>query len=104
MDLLNNAMFDLAAKALVPIVVGIVTPYIVDALKRASAWLDAAPVYVKQGVAVAFAGAATMLSTALEMGLPSDPAQWNAAVIKTVVAALLGIAIKQQKQLRSKKA
>lgn len=103
MGALNNAMVDLAFKAVLPILVGIITPHVVDALKKASAWLDAAPAYVKQAAAVVVAGIATMLSTVAGVGVPADLEQWDAALVKTVVAALLGIAIKQHKQLRKTK-
>lgn len=103
MGALNNAVIDLAAKAIIPILVGVVTPYIVDALKKLSSKLDNAPAYVKQGAAVLTAAAATMLTTVIDVGVPSDLAQWDTAAVKTVLAALLGIAIKQHKQLKKTK-
>lgn len=96
---MNSAMLDLAVRMLTPILVGVITPYVVDLLKKVSARLDAAPAYVKQAAAVVVAGLTTMLSTVIEVGVPADLAQWDTTVVKTVVAALLGIAIKQHKQL-----
>jgi hypothetical protein len=91
----------LALKMLTPILVGFITPFALDAIKRGNALLDDAPAYVKQGAAVGIAGAATMLSNLLEVGaLPTDLAQWDQTVVKTLVAGFLAIAIKQHKQLK----
>jgi hypothetical protein len=91
----------LALKILTPILVGFLTPFAVDALKRANRWLDAAPAYIKQAVAVAVAAVATTLGNLLEVGaLPADLAQWDAQVVETLVAGFLAIAIKQHKQLK----
>lgn len=103
MGAINNAVIDLAARAITPVVVGVVTPYVVDSVKKVSTWLDGAPAYVKQGAAVVTASAATMLATVVEVGVPTDLAQWDATAVKTILAALLGIAIKQHKQLKKLK-
>lgn len=99
-------MLALSLKILTPMAVGFLTPFVLDALKRANAALDAAPAYVKQGAAIGIAAIASTLSTVLEVGtLPADLAQWDATVVKTLVAGFLAIAVKQHQQLtRGKKA
>lgn len=94
-------MLTLALKILTPIIVGFLTPFVLDALKRANAWLDTAPAYVKQGAAIAIAALATTLGSWLEVGaLPADLAQWDAQTVQALVAGFLAIAIKQHKQLK----
>lgn len=83
---------------MLPIVVGIITPYCVDGLKLVNSWLDKAPAVVKQAMAVVIAGLITGITNIVGHGLPTDLAQWDTAAVQSVVAALLGIAIKQQKQ------
>lgn len=96
-------MIGLALKAVTPVIVGVLTPYAVDALKRASTWLDGAPAYIKQAVAVIVAAIGTGASTVLEYGVPTDLAQWDETAVKTLIAALLGIAYKQHQQLKKNK-
>jgi hypothetical protein len=94
-------MLTLALKILTPIIVGFCTPFVLDAIKRSSAWLDGAPAYVKQGAAVAIAALATTLGSALQIGsLPADLAQWDAQTVQALVAGFLAIAIKQHAQLK----
>ena len=91
----------LALQVLTPIIVGFLTPFVLDAVKRANATLDASPSYVKQGAAVLIASVATTASTILETGpLPTDLAQWDRNVVQALVAGFLAIAIKQHKQLK----
>lgn len=102
---MQDALIALAVKILSPIVVGFVTPFILDALKKAIAVLDAAPAYVKQGAAIGIAAIVTALSNILGLELPGDVATWDGDVIKTLVAGFLAIAIKQHQQLtKAKKA
>lgn len=94
----------LALKVLSPILIGVVTPHVLDAIKRVSSTLDAAPAYVKQGAAIAIAAVATALGAVVEMGsLPADLAQWDAKTVEALVAGFLAIAIKQHKQLKKEK-
>lgn len=93
-------MLALALKVLTPVLVGFVTPFVVDALKRASAWLDAAPAFVKQGAAIAIAAAATTIGQAIQVGsLPTDLAAWDQHTVEALVAGVLAIAVKQHQQL-----
>lgn len=94
-------LLTLALKVVTPILVGFVTPFVLDAIKHANATLDAAPAYVKQGAAVLIASIATTLGTILETGpLPTDLSQWDTNVVQALVAGFLAIAIKQHKQLK----
>ena len=102
MNWVENAAIDLAMKIVSPILIGFAVPFIVDALKRAIGWLDRAPAPIKQGAAVAVAAAITALTHAFGVPLPTDLAMWDAEVIKVLMAAALGVAIKQAKQLRAK--
>ena len=98
-------MLALALKVLTPVIVGFVTPFVLDALKRASAWLDAAPVFVKQGAAIAIAAAATTIGHAIQVGsLPTDLASWDQQTVEALVAGVLAIAVKQHQQLTRKRA
>jgi hypothetical protein len=98
-------MLTLALKILTPVLVGFLTPFVLDALKRASGWLDAAPAFVKQGAAIAIAAAATTLGTVLQVGsLPADLAQWDHQTVEALVAGILAIAVKQHQQLTRKRA
>lgn len=91
-----------AFKIATPLIVGFITPFVVDAIKRANKWLDAAPAYIKQAAAVAVAAIGSALATIAEVGVPADLAAWDETAVKAIIAALLGIAIKQHKQLTSK--
>lgn len=96
---MTNMLVVLAVKVLTPILVGVTTPYVLDALKRANAWLDASPPYIKQGAAIAIAAAMTGLSTVIGVELPQDIATWDTTAVKTLVAGFLAIAVKQHQQL-----
>lgn len=94
-------LLSLALKIVTPILVGVITPFVVDALKRAVRWLDAAPAYVKQAAAIAIAALATTLGTVLGTGdLPADLAAWDYQTVEALVAGFLAIAVKQHKQLK----
>ena len=99
-NVMQNAAFDLAMKVAGPLIIGFVTPFIVDLIKKANKWLDKAPAYIKQSVAIAVAALATGLTHLLGVPLPADLAAWDTEVIKVLVAGFLAIAIKQHKQLR----
>lgn len=99
-DMLLSKALDLV----LPLIVGLVVPHIVDLLKRASAWLDTAPAQVKQVMAFVIAGGATALAQALGISVPTELAAWDAAFVQTALAGLLGIAMKQNKQLKKLKA
>lgn len=86
-----------------PLVVGLIVPYCVDGLKRAVAWLDTAPPTVKQGMAFVVAAVATGLAQALGVNVPTDLAAWDGPMVQTILAGLLGIALKQQKQVKTLK-
>jgi hypothetical protein len=96
---MSNVLIVLAVKVLTPILVGVVTPFVLDALKKANAALDAAPPYVKQGAAIAIAALITALSNLLGMELPQDIATWDTTAVKALVAGFLAIAVKQHQQL-----
>jgi hypothetical protein len=97
-----NTITQWSLKLALPLIVGFITPFVVDYLKKANAWLDNANAAVKQTAAIVVAGVATTLGTVLEMGLPTDLTLWDETMVKTVVAGLLAIAIKQHKQLTKK--
>lgn len=100
---MSDALINFAVKLLSPIIIGVITPFAVDFLKRANAWLNAAPAYIKQAVAIAVATIATMLTNVLGTGIPQDLAAWDGEIIKVLVAGFLAIAIKQHKQLTKAK-
>jgi hypothetical protein len=102
--MLENPAITLAIKMVSPIVVGFVTPFAVDAVKRSVAFVDKAPSYAKQGLAIAIASLGTVLTTTLGVDVPVDLAAWDGEVVKAMVAGFLAIAIKQHKQLKVKKA
>jgi uncharacterized Tic20 family protein len=87
-----------------PLLIGFIVPPALDALKRASSWLDNAAPSVKQTLAFVIAGIATMLAQMFGITVPTDLAAWDAPLMHTIIAGLLGIAIKQQKQVKSLKA
>lgn len=100
MNWLENQMLDLAVKILTPILIGFAVPFCVDALKRAVGFIDRSPAYVKQGIAVAVAAGATALTHAFGVPVPTDLALWDAEVVKVLLAAAIGVAVKQAKQLK----
>jgi hypothetical protein len=100
----ENPAMTLAIKMASPILVGFVTPFAVDAVKRGSAVVDKAPVYAKQGLAIAIASLGTALTAILGVDVPADLAAWDGEVVKAMVAGFLAIAIKQHKQLKKAKA
>lgn len=96
---MQNALTDFALKLFTPIIIGVLTPFAVDGLKRINAWLANAPAYVKQAAAIAVATVATMLTEVVGVGVPADLTQWDGDVLKALLAGFLAIAIKQHKQL-----
>jgi hypothetical protein len=101
--MLENAALTLALKVLSPILIGVVTPFLLDAIKRSSLLIDALPSYAKQGLALGIAALATALSSYLGVGIPTDMALWDGEVVKSLVAGFLAIAIKQHQQLKAKR-
>lgn len=98
-----DAVVILAVKILSPIIVGFVTPFVLDALKKAIKVLDEAPAYVKQGAAIGIAALITALSNMVGVELPGDVASWDGTTVKALVAGFLAIAVKQHQQLKAKK-
>ena len=96
---MQDALINFAVKLLSPILIGVITPFAVDALKRVNSWLANAPAAIKQSAAIGVATVATMLSDLLGAGIPTDIAAWDGEIIKVLVAGFLAIAIKQHKQL-----
>ena len=97
---MKGFLMDRAIGMLLPIIVGIIVPFAVDALKLANRWLDKAPAPVKQTMALVIAGLITATAAVLGIPLPTDLGAWDAGLINTVIAGLLGIAWKQHKQLQ----
>jgi hypothetical protein len=101
--MLESAALSLALKIVSPTLIGFVTPFALDAIKRGSTLIDALPAYAKQGLAIAIAALATALTDFLGVGIPTDLALWDGEVIKALVAGFLAIAIKQHQQLKAKR-
>ena len=101
--MLESAIVALALKVVSPILIGFVTPFVLDGIKRSSTLIDALPAYAKQGLALGIAALATALSSYLGTGIPTDLALWDGEVVKTLVAGFLAIAIKQHQQLKAKR-
>jgi hypothetical protein len=99
----ENTMLTLAVKLLSPILIGLVTPFVLDGIKQASAVIDGLPAYAKQGLAIAIASLATALANLVGTDIPTELALWDGEVVKALVAGFLAIAIKQHKQLKAKK-
>lgn len=99
MDTMTHWAFKIAT----PLIVGFITPFVVDWVKKANKWLDQAPAYIKQASAVAVAAIGSAIATIAEVGVPTELGAWDETAVKAVIAGLLGIAIKQHKQLTAKK-
>lgn len=98
----ENAAMTLGLKILSPIIIGFITPFALDGIKRMVAFVDKSPAYVKQGLAIAIASLATALTAVLGADIPTDLSAWDGEVVKALVAGFLAIAIKQHKQLKAK--
>jgi hypothetical protein len=97
-----DAALTLALKILSPIIVGFITPFALDGIKRMVGFVDTSPTYVKQGLAIAIAALGTTLTAFIGADIPTDLAMWDGEVVKALVAGFLAIAIKQHKQLKAK--
>lgn len=97
---MKGFLIDRAVGLVLPLLVGIIVPFAVDLLKHANKWLDKSPAPVKQTMALVIAGLVTAIATLLGVSLPTDLSMWDAGVLNTVIAGLLGIAWKQHKQLQ----
>jgi hypothetical protein len=95
-------MAGLALKSITPIIVGMITPFIIDWLKHLSTKLSSAPAYVKQGAAVIVAALGTSATTMLDYGVPTQIDQWDEAAVKTMLAALIAVSYKQHQQLKNR--
>lgn len=101
--MLADAALTFALKVLSPILIGFVTPFVLDGLKHTSVLVDSLPAYAKQGLAIAIASLATALASLLGTDIPTDLALWDGEVVKAMVAGFLAIAIKQHQQLKKAK-
>lgn len=101
---MKDFVFSKLLEMALPLLIGLVVPYCVDGLKRAVSWLDKSPPAVKQGMAFVVAAVATGLATAFGINVPTDLANWDAPLIQTILAGFIGIALKQQKQVKKLKA
>ena len=101
---MSNVEISKLLELVLPLLVGLIVPVVLDLLKRTMSWLDQSPTIVKQLAAFVIAGVATVLAQTLGIAVPSDLASWDTTAVQTFVAALLGIVIKQQKQVTKLKA
>lgn len=94
----------LGAKILIPIIIAIVIVPLMDALKRVWSWLDEAPPAIKQLTVTFLAAIGTVLAplvgALIGADVPVDLRQWDTQTVSALLAALLGIAFKQKKQLK----
>lgn len=90
-----SKLIDLA----LPLIVGILVPSVVDLLKRANTWLDTAPGPVKQATAFVVSALAMYLAQLTGIAIPTDLGAWDGTIVNAVIATLLGVALKQQKQV-----
>ena len=100
--MLGDAALTLALKVVSPILIGFVTPFVLDGIKRASTLVDGLTAYAKQWMAIAIASLATALASLVGTDIPTELALWDGEVVKALVAGFLAIAIKQHKQLKAK--
>jgi len=77
-----------------PLLVGVITLVAMDALTRASAWIDRLSPHVKRGVVLAIASAITLLASKLGVVLPTELALWEPSTIDALVSAVLAMAAK----------
>jgi len=101
--MLGDAAVNIALKIISPILIGVITPFVLDGIKRGSTLVDELPPYAKQGLAIAIASLATGLSAVVNADIPTELALWDGEVVKALVSGFLAIAIKQHKQLKAKK-
>lgn len=88
-----------ALELAMPLVLGLVTPRILDLIKRGNSWVDGASPSVKQVLVFVITGLATSLAFALGVPVPTDLSAWDAQVVSTVTGGLLAIALKQKQQM-----
>lgn len=93
----------LGAKILIPIIVGIIIVPTMQALKRVWSWLDRASPKVKQAtvgfLSIIGVTVAPIITALVGLDVPADITQWDQRIVSALLAALLGIAFKQSKQL-----
>lgn len=68
-------------------VVGIVTTFIMQGIKKASMWIDSAHPALKQIIVVAIGEGLTILSKFFGVALPSDLAGFDVAAVQGLLAA-----------------
>ena len=88
----------------IPLVVGVLTPQLVDLLKKLSGWLDASNPMVKQALAIVIAGLMTGIAQIVGHDVPTDIGQWDVGTVHAFLAALLALVLKHSSQLRLAKA
>ncbi len=96
---MKQMLLNRALEMLLPLIIGLLVPPALDALKRAVAWIGKASPQVKQVLAFVMSGLITALAQVVGVGLPTDIAQWDAPVVQTVIGGLLAIALKQHRQV-----
>jgi hypothetical protein len=94
----NRIVVDVVA-IVMPLAVGFATVPIIDAAKRASAFIDRQPAAVKQGLTASVAAALTFAARLLEAQIPADMALWDASTVDVLVSSVFAIAIKHSRKL-----
>lgn len=100
--MLESLMVDLIA-IVMPLAIGFATVPVIDAAKRASAFIDSQPAAVKQGLTASVAAALTLLARLLETQLPAELALWDATTIDALVSAVFAMAIKHSQKIAETK-
>jgi hypothetical protein len=75
-------------------VVCIATVPLMDAIKKASAFVDAQSAAIKQGLVVAIAAALSLVAKLLETSLPTDLALWTPDSISVLISAVFAMVVK----------
>lgn len=87
-------MLDAILAIVLPLVVGFATVPVMDAVKRASAFVDKQSPAIKQGLVVAIAAALSLLAKLLETALPTDLASWTPDSVSVLISAIFAMIVK----------
>ena len=90
-------------KLALPVLMSFLIVPSMDALKKASKWIDGQKGPIKDGIVFVMAALSTMLATAMGTEIPTDISQWSEALVKSILTFAVAIAMKRKQQIESLK-
>lgn len=102
LSITGNSLLDSIIGTILPIIFGVITVPIMNALKKASDWVDARPAWLQQFIVLIIAYILTQIGALAGVKLPTTIGGLDSTAVQTILVWLISQAVHIAQKLSSK--